>query len=46
MSFGIEEDRNAEEVSTPEQKCIIFPEQKYISDAGKRAPNTGPFFLA
>jgi hypothetical protein len=25
-------------VSTPEQKCIGWPEQKYISEAGKKAP--------
>jgi len=24
------------EVSTPEEKCIDFPEQKYISEAGKK----------
>jgi hypothetical protein len=23
-------------VSTPEEKCIGFPEQKYISEAGKK----------
>ena len=28
-------------VSTPEQKCIGWPEQKYISEAGKKAPRTG-----
>jgi hypothetical protein len=30
-------------VSTPEQKCIGWPEQKYISDAGKKAPELGAF---
>jgi hypothetical protein len=30
-------------VSTPGQKCIGWPEQKYISDAGKKAPELGPF---
>ena len=30
-------------VSTPEQKCIGWPEQKYISDAGKKAPELGVF---
>ena len=25
-----------EQVSTPEEKCIGFPEQKYISEAGKK----------
>jgi hypothetical protein len=30
-----------EPVSTPEQNCIGLPEQKYISDAGKKAPRTG-----
>jgi hypothetical protein len=28
-------------VSTPEQKCIGLPEQKYISDGGKKAPELG-----
>jgi hypothetical protein len=32
-----------ERVSTPEQKCFGWPEQKYISDAGKKAPELGPF---
>ena len=32
-------------VSTPEQKCIGWPEQKYISDAGKKAPELGAFSL-
>jgi putative transposase len=30
-------------VSTPEQKCIGWPEQKYISDLARRPPNWGPF---
>jgi hypothetical protein len=30
-------------VSTPLQKCIGSPEQKYISDAGKKAPELGAF---
>jgi DNA-binding transcriptional LysR family regulator len=30
-------------VSTPEQKCIGWPEQKYISDASQKAPETGVF---
>ena len=30
-------------VSTPGQKCIGWPEQKYISDAGKKAPELGVF---
>ena len=30
-------------LSTPEQKCIGLPEQKYINDAGKKAPNAGAF---
>jgi hypothetical protein len=25
-----------EALSTPEEKCIDFPEQKYISEAGKK----------
>jgi len=32
-------------VSTPEQNCIGLPEQKYISDAGKKGPRTGGLFL-
>jgi len=28
-------------VSTPEQKCVGWPEQKYIGDAGRKAPNWG-----
>ena len=31
------------DVSRPEQKCIGWPEQKYISDAGKKAPELGVF---
>jgi hypothetical protein len=30
-------------VSTPLKKCIGTPEQKYISDAGKKAPELGAF---
>jgi hypothetical protein len=30
-------------VSTPEQKCISWPEQKYVSDAGNKAPELGAF---
>src|SRR5262249_20476648 len=33
------------QVSTPEQNCIGLPEQKYISDAGKKGPRTGGLFL-
>ena len=33
-------------VSTPEQKCVGWPEQKYIGDAGRKAPNWGPFLRA
>ena len=32
-------------MSTPEQNCIGLPEQKYISDAGKKGPRTGGLFL-
>ena len=32
-----------ENLSTPQQKCIGWPEQKYISDAGKKAPELGAF---
>jgi hypothetical protein len=30
-------------VSTPEQKCIGWPEQKYISNASRKALETGVF---
>jgi hypothetical protein len=30
-------------LSTPEQKCIGWPEQKYINNAGKKAPELGAF---
>jgi hypothetical protein len=30
-------------LSTPEQKCIGWPEQKYISDVSRKAPETGVF---
>jgi hypothetical protein len=30
-------------LSTPQQKCVGWPEQKYISDAGKKAPELGAF---
>jgi hypothetical protein len=30
-------------MSTPERKCIGLPEQKYISDADKKAPELGAF---
>jgi exodeoxyribonuclease V alpha subunit len=33
----------AKKVSTPEQKCIGWSEQKYISDASRKAPETGVF---
>ena len=35
--------RIIEQVSTPLKKCIGSPEQKYISDAGKKAPELGAF---
>jgi hypothetical protein len=31
------------QVSTPQQKCIGWPEQKYIIDAGKKAPDLAAF---
>jgi len=31
------------DLSTPEQKCIGWPEQKYISDVSRKAPETGVF---
>jgi hypothetical protein len=34
----------ASELSTPEQKCVGWPEQKYIGDAGRKTPNWGLFF--
>ena len=30
-------------LSTPKQKCVGWPEQKYISEASKNAPEWGPF---
>ena len=30
-------------MSTPEQKCTGWSEQKYISDASRKAPETGIF---
>jgi hypothetical protein len=33
------------DLSTPEQKCIGWPERKYISDASQKAPETGVFCL-
>ena len=36
----------ASRLSTPEQKCVGWPEQKYIGDAGRKAPNWGPFLRA
>ena len=30
-------------VSTPQQKCIGWPEQKYINDAGEQGPELGAF---
>src|SRR5262249_45700593 len=32
-------------LSTPEQNCIGLPDQKYISDAGKKGPRPGGLFL-
>ena len=32
-------------MSTPEQKCIGWPEQKYISESGKKTPELGAFDL-
>ena len=40
-SGGIEREQGI--VSTPEQKCIGWPEQKYISDASRKALETGVF---
>jgi hypothetical protein len=33
-------------MSTPEQKCIGWPEQKYISDAGKKIPPNWGLFVS
>ncbi len=33
-------------MSTPEQKCFGSPEQKYINDAGMKAPELGAFSSA
>ena len=44
--MGIHDGEGAAEfakMSMPEQKCIGWPEQKYISDAGKKAPELGVF---
>jgi hypothetical protein len=30
-------------MSTPEQKCIGSPQQKYINDAGEKIPALGAF---
>ena len=30
-------------LSTPQQKCIGWPEQKYINDAGEQGPELGAF---
>ena len=30
-------------MSTPKQKCVGWPEQKYISDGGEKAPELGAF---
>ena len=38
--------KRPDQVSTPEQKCVGWPEQKYIGDAGRKAPNWGPFLRA
>jgi hypothetical protein len=35
----------ADEMSTPQQKCIGWPEQKYIIDGGKKAPGPGVPFV-
>ena len=32
-----------DQMSTPEQKCIGSPEQKYINDVGKKPPELGAF---
>src|SRR5271154_1522726 len=32
-------------MSTPERTCIVSPEQKYINEAGKKAPELGAFSL-
>jgi hypothetical protein len=34
--WGVEVLADSPKVSTPEEKCIDFPEQKYISEAGKK----------
>ena len=35
--------RGSPQLSTPQQKCIGWPEQEYISDAGEKAPELGAF---
>jgi hypothetical protein len=43
--YSVNDQGRMRELSTPEQNCISLPEQKYINDAGKKAPNWGPFVL-
>jgi hypothetical protein len=41
-----QDDARKLDLSTPQQKCIGWPEQKYIIDAGKKAPDhQAPVFL-
>jgi hypothetical protein len=39
------ESRTKTPLSTPEQKCIGSPEQKYINDVGKKPPNWELFVI-
>jgi hypothetical protein len=43
QAFKVLEGRWKLLMSTPEQKCISWPEQKYIGDAGNKAPELGAF---
>ena len=41
--WTVEEQERVVRVSTPQQKCIGWPEQKYINDAGEQGPELGAF---
>jgi hypothetical protein len=41
-ALGVGKSGVSKMMSTPEQKCIGFPERKYINDAGKKAPDWRP----
>jgi hypothetical protein len=41
-ALSLMDGRSTVTVSTPEQKCVDWPEQKYISGAGERAEGRTP----